>query len=194
VSVKSAHPATSRELIKPGRLLTVANTLSIARLALLPFILYVLALDNWVYAQMAFLLMAAAFATDALDGWLARRLNQVSLFGEFLDPIVDKAYTLSIALFLIVFRGFPLSIAAFIIIRALLIVVLGYVMVRSGRGFPRSNWLGKLTGCIYGATALAYAIGLPFSMWFALASFVIALISGVYYLIYFQQSMGEREH
>lgn len=46
---------------------------------------------SWEYSrQLATVLFAAAGITDLIDGWLARRWNQTSKFGEFLDPVADK--------------------------------------------------------------------------------------------------------
>lgn len=66
---------------------TIPNILTAARAtAVLPVTWAVLA-GAWPFA---FGLFVAAALTDYLDGWLARRWNQVSEFGRFLDPIADK--------------------------------------------------------------------------------------------------------
>ena len=67
---------------------TIPNLLTLLRIALVPFIaiLYLAGAPGlWVAA--VFLL---ASVTDWLDGFLARRMNQVSPLGEFLDPVADK--------------------------------------------------------------------------------------------------------
>jgi len=71
---------------------TIPTLLTWARIAAIPLIIGVYYLD-WsrttqnVVATTLFVLFAA---TDWLDGWLARRLNQTSAFGAFLDPVADK--------------------------------------------------------------------------------------------------------
>ncbi len=194
MNAKSTHLVGGAHLMKVGRFLTVANTLSFVRLGLLPFILISLSFSGPFYAHLALLLMVVAFATDALDGWLARRLNQVSLLGKILDPVVDKAYTILITLFLVTFRDFPLGIAGIILARGFLILALGYFLWRTRLEFPRSSWLGKLTGCVYGATALAYTLRLSSSMWFAWASLAVALISGINYLLYFRRRVEKQKN
>lgn len=192
MNTKSAHLIVGRRVMKLSKFFTVANTLSLGRLVLLPLILLFLTFNEPIYARMAFLFMVVAFVTDALDGWFARRLNQVSLLGEILDPVIDKVYTVSIAVFLIIFRDFPIQIASIILVRDFLILGFGYLLFRTGLEFPHSNWLGKLTGCVYGVTALAYTIRFPSSVWFAWASFGFALISGINYFVYFQRRMGKK--
>ena len=69
-----------------------ANAVTIARIALVPLVLVALVADDggggwrWVAAG----LFALAAATDRLDGYLARRLDQVSDWGKLMDPIADK--------------------------------------------------------------------------------------------------------
>lgn len=70
--------------------LTLPLTLTVARVAAIPVVLALFFLD-WHYSRYAAtVLYAAAGITDWLDGWLARRWNQTSKFGAFLDPVADK--------------------------------------------------------------------------------------------------------
>ena len=67
---------------------TVPNLLTLLRIALIPFIVVLyLTGASGIWIAGIFLLTSA---TDWLDGFLARRMNQVSPFGEFLDPVADK--------------------------------------------------------------------------------------------------------
>jgi cardiolipin synthase len=67
--------------------LTLANGLTVARLALAPVFLWLYVSGDLVRALAAF---AAAAATDVLDGLVARALDQRTRLGEILDPIADK--------------------------------------------------------------------------------------------------------
>lgn len=69
-----------------------ANLVTEARLLLSPVagVLVLLNQDNAILRWVATAIFVAVVASDALDGYLARRLNQVSDFGKFLDPTVDK--------------------------------------------------------------------------------------------------------
>jgi CDP-diacylglycerol--glycerol-3-phosphate 3-phosphatidyltransferase len=85
--------------------LTVPTMLTLLRIAMIPVLAAVFYLpQNWTnFAAAA--VFALASATDWLDGWIARRFNQYSAFGAFLDPVADKLMV-STALFLIV-QGHP---------------------------------------------------------------------------------------
>lgn len=78
-----------------------ANTLTLARLALLPFIILLLFIPAKWAAWSVLTLYIVGAVTDWLDGWVARRFNQMSDFGRFLDPIADKIFVITILLMLI---------------------------------------------------------------------------------------------
>ena len=67
-----------------------ANQLTMSRIAVIPVILLLLIVPHAWAAWMALILFGAAGITDWLDGYIARRENQVSTIGQFLDPIADK--------------------------------------------------------------------------------------------------------
>jgi len=70
--------------------LNVPNTLTLIRIALIPVLLGLFYLPYpWAPYATAGVFVVAAL-TDLLDGWLARRLEQTSAFGAFLDPVADK--------------------------------------------------------------------------------------------------------
>ena len=79
-------------------MLTTGRVLAAPALALC-FVIFDRPLADWL----AFILFAAASITDFFDGWVARRLNQVSEIGKMLDPIADKAMVI-IALAVLVAR------------------------------------------------------------------------------------------
>jgi CDP-diacylglycerol--glycerol-3-phosphate 3-phosphatidyltransferase len=71
---------------------TVPTLLTWARIAAIPLIVgvYYLPLDGATRNLLATVMFVFFALTDWLDGWLARRLNQTSSFGAFLDPVADK--------------------------------------------------------------------------------------------------------
>lgn len=71
------------------------------RLALIPFVVALLFVPFAEYNMIAAVLFAVALATDWFDGWLARRWNQTSAFGAFLDPVADKLIVCSVLVMLV---------------------------------------------------------------------------------------------
>jgi len=79
----------------------LANILTVARLVLLPFIIMLFFMP-WNWAAWACLTLYAIGAiTDFFDGWVARKYNQITPFGTFLDPISDKIFVTTILLMLL---------------------------------------------------------------------------------------------
>ena len=98
-------------------------------------------------AQYAFWLFVATAASDVLDGWLARRGNQVTAFGRIADPFVDKVLVLGAMVFLAVMpwsrKWFPAWIVVVILAREFLVTgIRGYVE-SLGSQFP-ADWFGKI--------------------------------------------------
>ncbi len=66
----------------------IPNLITLARILAVPVTVYVILQD---YMTAAFWIFVVAAASDALDGYLAKRLNAVSEIGAYLDPLADKA-------------------------------------------------------------------------------------------------------
>ncbi len=70
--------------------LNLPNILTLLRIALIPVLVGIYWLDwRWIHVAVTAVFVLAAI-TDWLDGWLARKLDQMSAFGAFLDPVADK--------------------------------------------------------------------------------------------------------
>jgi phosphatidylglycerophosphate synthase len=86
------------------------------------------------------------FVSDALDGFLARRLNAVSDIGKILDHVIDKGLILSASFILSLLYGLPRWVFFLLLIREILTIVVAlYFRVKRG-SFPSSNPIGKLFG------------------------------------------------
>ncbi len=128
----------------------VPNLLTWLRIVLIPLFVGIFYFETgWVSAAnqnlVATVLFTVAAITDWLDGWLARRLNQMSAFGAFLDPVADKLMVAG-ALLLLVQLGRADSILAFIIIgREIAISALREWMAQIGEARSVAvSFLGKV--------------------------------------------------
>ncbi len=126
---------------------TVPTLLTWARIAAIPLIVGVFALD-WSMATknlVATSLFVLFALTDWLDGWLARKLNQTSAFGAFLDPVADKFLVCASVLVLVHLDRCNVFVALIIIGREIAISALREWMAQIGA--TRSvavHMLGKL--------------------------------------------------
>ena len=126
------------------------NLLTWLRILLIPLVIGVFYVpDDWLTLQgrnsTAAGLFVAAALTDWLDGYLARRLNQTSAFGAFLDPVADKL-VVAAALIMLVSLGRVGAVVAMVIIgREITISALREWMAKLGKGAGVAvNFLGKI--------------------------------------------------
>lgn len=159
-----------------ARVLTVPNALSVVRLLGVPVFLW-LVLSVQADAA-AFVLLAVAGATDWLDGYLARRLNQRTRLGVLLDPLVDRVY-IAATLLGLALRGFiPWWLVGILLARELLLVALVPRLRRSGRMALPVTFVGKAAtfALLWGFPLLllsdvptvgpaALALGWGFALW-----------------------------
>jgi cardiolipin synthase len=80
---------------------SLANKLTVSRIVAIPVILLLLVIPHGWAAWIALLLFALAGFTDYLDGYMARRENDVTVIGQFLDPIADKLLVAAVILMLV---------------------------------------------------------------------------------------------
>jgi CDP-diacylglycerol---glycerol-3-phosphate 3-phosphatidyltransferase len=93
-----AHPRR-RTLRKDA--LNIPNLLTMARIAAIPFFVWLLDSPTPVRGFWACIVFTAAAITDVLDGYLARKLGVVSVLGKFLDPLADKLIVMAALVWLV---------------------------------------------------------------------------------------------
>ncbi|SDG55768.1 cardiolipin synthase [Roseospirillum parvum] len=79
---------------------SLPNLLTLSRIAVIPLVIATFYVSGPEARWVCLTLFVAAAITDFFDGWLARRSNQVSAFGRFLDPIADKLLVAAVLLLL----------------------------------------------------------------------------------------------
>lgn len=107
------------------RVLTVANAITLARLAGLPVFTWVVLGPG--HLGLAFWLLVVVAATDWVDGYVARRFDQVTRLGRAMDPMIDRLLVVTVAATLLVAGIMPWPLAALVVARdaALLVLALG---------------------------------------------------------------------
>jgi len=102
----------------------IANILTLSRIAAIPLIAALLFFDQSALRWIAFALFAIACITDFFDGYIARRMAQVSALGRFLDPIADKLVVAAILMVMTAhgqIRGWVVLPALIILCREILV-------------------------------------------------------------------------
>lgn len=167
--------------------MNIPNTITIIRIVLVIPLIYCLYQPSVIFQWVALSLFLIAALTDWLDGYLARRLNQVTPLGKFLDPLTDKILIIAPLLVLIERQQLPAWTVLIIIIRE--IVIAGWRVnpeLNAQKEISGANIWGKLkTVTQVGAIALLLIPNPLFIQW-GLILFWVALaltvISGAIYL------------
>jgi cardiolipin synthase (CMP-forming) len=126
-----------------ARIWTVPNQITLLRLGFLPIFLILISYERYKWAL---LVLVIAGLSDAIDGLLARSLNQKSSLGAYLDPIADKLL-LSSSFIILAFKrliAWWLTIIVFSRDILILIVAVVIILISGYRPFPPSIY-GKLT-------------------------------------------------
>ncbi|WP_213450116.1 CDP-alcohol phosphatidyltransferase family protein [Rhizomonospora bruguierae] len=126
---------------RTDRVLTVPNAISFARLIGVPLFLYLFLVAHRDVA--AIVVLAVGGTSDWVDGYVARRLNQVSRLGELLDPLADRLYILATLLALTVREVVPWPFTVALLAREAVLAVNVAVLRRYGYGPPQVHYLGK---------------------------------------------------
>lgn len=169
--------------------MTLPNWVTLSRLLVLPILLYCLHNPTLTTRWLGLAIFLFAAGTDWLDGYLARKLNQVSELGKFLDPLVDKLLVLAPLLSLIDLGQVPAWGVFLILARELTIA--GWRVTPSLTGntdVVGANFWGKLKTVSQIAAIALLIAPLPISwkipslvvFWLSVA---LTLISGVIYLL-----------
>jgi cardiolipin synthase (CMP-forming) len=126
-----------------GRIWTVPNQITLLRLGFLPIFLIFISYEHYKWAS---LVLVVAGLSDGIDGLLARRLNQRSSLGAYLDPIADKLLLSSSFIILAFKQKIAWWLTIIVLSRDILILVVAVVilLISGYRPFPPSLF-GKLT-------------------------------------------------
>ena len=96
---------------------TIPNWLTIGRILSLPILLFLASFPQKGFGVAAAIVFSIAAITDFLDGYVARKTGQVSVFGQLVDPIADKIIVASVLIMLVHLDRVPAWMVALIISR-----------------------------------------------------------------------------
>jgi cardiolipin synthase len=168
-------------------LLTIPNLVSGLRIAAAPYFWYVLVVQEKVGLAAALIFIIGS--TDWIDGYLARRLNQVSEVGKFLDPLADRLMIASALVGGLIVGVLPGIIGWPLLVREVLVGGAALVLAAKGVGKLEVRWLGKAaTFGLYGAIPSFYLTAAGIAPWLFEPPAWIAGVGGLllYWYVGFQ--------
>ena len=165
--------------------LNAPNILTLTRVALIPVLAAVLLSTLQNSDLLAAIVFVIASATDALDGWLARRRHEVTQFGKLMDPLADKLLITAALVSLVALYRLDAWVAMVIISREFAVTGLRMLALEKGQVISASVW-GKLKTTTQVAMVLALIwVDRP-APWVDIliyATVAITVLSGVDYFV-----------
>ncbi len=138
--------------------ITIPNILSIIRILILPFIVWLYLIHNY---KLSFILLILSGLSDVVDGFIARKFNQVSDLGKVLDPIADKLTQVCVVLALAIGNMQNVAIWVLLIIlvaKEFATLIMAVYLLNNGTKAVSAKWWGKVSTVLLYITMLFIVI------------------------------------
>ncbi len=125
---------------------TIPNILSIIRIILIiPFTVFFICEDY----RLSGIIIVISGITDFLDGFIARKFNQISKLGKCLDPIADKLTVCAVGVCIVFIYPMLIFIVSILIIKDILMLIGGCMLLKKGISPPAAKWFGKAATVVF---------------------------------------------
>lgn len=178
-------------------ILTIPNIISFIRILLIvPFIIFFILGEYLV----AFSFIVLSGISDCLDGFLARKLNQISELGKLIDPVADKLTLVAVVICLGVLIPQIMPIVIVLVCKDVLMLIGGFYLLKKGITPPSAKWYGKVATIVFYASVvtivffrgfLEYEIYLLTIILLSL-TFVVMMFALIKYAIVFKDLLKEK--
>lgn len=175
------------EHIRRDKIFNIPNCLTSVRIALLPVVVWRFVIGDKTGAMIAYL---TAMLTDAIDGFIARRFNQVTALGKLLDPLADKLSLITLMSLFVCDGEIPLWVLGIILVKEIALVIGGGVALRRGivvYALP----IGKVTTVAFVTSMVARFLELSRAADMLLGiSVVLSMVALVWYGLDLMKKLG----
>ncbi|WP_195573658.1 CDP-diacylglycerol--glycerol-3-phosphate 3-phosphatidyltransferase [Paenibacillus sp. 1001270B_150601_E10] len=176
--------------------MSIPNRLTAVRFFLIPvFVAFFVAEKR----DVAFVVWMLAGVTDILDGYLARKWNQVTEVGMMLDPLADKLMMMTVILSLFFAGDLPFSCALVMFVRDAGLILGALWFHSRGKKTVPANWMGKATTVMYYVAVVSLYFGwdyaVPF-LWFVIGFSFLTLVQYTHQIIQVnqRQALEQQDH
>lgn len=161
--------------------MTLASKITLARVGFIPVFMVFMYLSGgqpglWMWLSLAVFIIASI--TDFVDGQIARRCNQVSDFGKFLDPLADKLLTIAAMTMFCEWGDMPAWALMLVLTREFAVTGLRLVAVGKGKVIA-AGWSGKVKTAST-MVGLCVMMAFPANIWLDMAVTAIIVITTLY--------------
>lgn len=184
---------------RPPRIGSLANLLGVARIGATPVVIALMLIGSPGLGLVAFFVFSLAAWTDFFDGWIARRRDEVSPLGVFMDLTADKVLVAGVLIAMVEIGLLPSWIVATVLIREIVVAGVRQIaaaesVVIPARALGKAKTVATLGGMALLLLAFDAATGGPLAgtgagpaleavgFWTMVAATVLAVVSGWDYL------------
>lgn len=146
---------------KARKIWTIPNILSLIRICLIPLIVYLYLFTDLSWLSGIFIILSGL--TDMIDGYIARKFNQISDLGKILDPIADKLTLLSILICVTSKYNSFIILLGSELVKDLLVAISSYYRINSNKEIHCANWEGKVCTLLMYLTIITHVF-IPFGL------------------------------
>ena len=183
---------------EPGRRLSIPNLITLARILLVPVVVWAITSGAM---KTAFLLFLAAGVSDAVDGFLAKRFGMQTELGAYLDPLADKAMIVSIYVALGFVNVIPRWLVILVVSRDIMIVsavmlswLVGRPVAIKALAISKANTVAQIVLALLALASQAFAFDAEPILTFMMALVtVLTLLSIAFYLAAWVRHMNAAE-
>ena len=161
--------------------MTTASKITLVRVAMIPAYMVTMYLSGgaagmWMYISLAIFMVASL--TDFIDGHIARKYNQVSDFGKFLDPLADKLLVIACMCMLCEWGMMPAWALMIVLTREFAVTGLRLVAVQNGTVIA-AGWSGKVK-TFSTMVGLCFVMAFPTVGWLNTIVMVVIVVTTLY--------------
>ena len=161
--------------------MTTASKITLVRVAMIPAYMVTMYLSGgaaglWMYVSLAIFIVASL--TDFIDGYIARKYNQTSDFGKFLDPLADKLLVIACMCMLCEWGMMPAWALMIVLTREFAVTGLRLVAVQNGTVIA-AGWSGKVK-TFSTMVGLCFVMAFPTVGWLNTVVMVVIVVTTLY--------------
>ncbi|AOT68851.1 CDP-diacylglycerol--glycerol-3-phosphate 3-phosphatidyltransferase [Geosporobacter ferrireducens] len=168
--------------------MNIPNILTILRFLLIPVFIYVFYSGAANSIVLAFYVFLLAGITDILDGYIARKYNRITKWGQAMDPLADKLMQMTVLACLTHRQYIPLWVILIIGAKETLLILGSLVLYHYGNKLViPSNNFGKMATVLFYGAIFAVVFQMPYHIIWVIAAVVVTLMALVKYIIGFKK-------
>ena len=149
-----------KKLFTKKNVLTIPNLLSLLRILMIPFIIWLYVVEENPFAAAVMIFLSGL--TDVADGFIARKFNMISDFGKILDPLADKLTQVALIVSISLTYKKMFWLVVLFVVKETVMALLGYLTMRNNGSVEGAKWYGKLsTFVLYASMIVLILFSLP---------------------------------